>query len=261
MRQMTCAQAATCGENLKVRVTPEQSEKVQRAWFAAGKQASHYINQERFLILGGVLYSTNYLATFQSRKEEEIELIDDIEQPKKCECGKILTSTELEYYGHSCEECESKVDYFGDNDQKQPDFASQREVWRYLSASEKENKVINKSGSIIVGFSMCGNLFDYKNHEYFAISGNVVDFSDVLNWQKYTPPRLICVNGVEVPAPLESLEGIDIVYLPNIGNPQEPIEQTTETVIKRGFPLDICYATKEDAIKRAEAMQIFEVVE
>jgi len=176
MIKMTYTEAATCGMNLKVRVTPEKSEKMQLAWFAAGKtwQGGRSIVTEtgmEYLYLDETLsFGHDFIESFNNNEAEEIELIDDTPQP---------------------------------------DFASQQDLWRYLSEKDKNNKVINKDKSIIAGFSTCGNLFDYKNHAYFSISGDVVDFSDVIDWEKYTPPRLIRVNSVEVPTPLESFDGID----------------------------------------------------
>lgn len=38
MRKMTYTEAATCGENLKVRVTPEQYTKLKLAWINAPRQ-------------------------------------------------------------------------------------------------------------------------------------------------------------------------------------------------------------------------------
>jgi len=84
MRKLTYTQAATCGENLKVRVTPEQSVKMQKAWFAAGKSWSNGDKQ-----ISGNLLEFLYLRkdglrhancaceeSFCIDDAEEIELID-----------------------------------------------------------------------------------------------------------------------------------------------------------------------------------------
>ena len=218
MRQMTYTQAATCGENLKVLVTPEQSEKMQVAWFAAGKKASIHINQERFLFLSDTLYSSGYLATFQAREDEEIELIDDLPQH---------------------------------------DFASQQEVLTWLCQG---NKVIHDNG-IVVGFKN-GKLWDFTGNQPFENESDFIGFPN--EWGKHTPPRLIRVNGVEVPAPLESLEGIEVVYISVPTHPEKYLAVQSKTYsdsqMQKWKDDSLCYATKEDAIKRAEAMVKFEVV-
>jgi hypothetical protein len=149
---------------------------------------------------------------------------------------------------------------------RQHDFASQQEIWQYLSENKyPKNKVISLKKGDIAGFSSDGNLFNYRNNEFFAIAGDIVDFSNVKDWQKYTPPRLIRVNGVEVPAPLDRLESGKRFWLIDLTEKELAIElsvlDTTNEDRDLWLKRDLCYATKEDAIKRAEAMNLFEVVE
>jgi len=228
MKQMTYTQAATCGENLKVRVTPEQSEKMQLAWLAAGKTWSN----------GDNLISKNFLEflylredglrhancgceeNFISDNAEEIELIDDIEQP-----------------------C----------------FASQQEVWAWLG--QGKNQVKSKKTGDIYGFNGKYGLFDFTDDDLSDIT-----FEDYKNWQKHISPRLIRVNGVEVPAPLESLDGLSVVYVAEAAERDKFIEadadcRLSKNILDYWLKIGLVYATKEDAIKRAEAMIKFEVVE
>ena len=220
MRQMTYTQAATCGENLKARVTPEQSEKMQKAWFAAGKTWRSGRNQVNllsdFLVLGGFLSCEN-ADCFGFCNYEEIELIDDMPQH---------------------------------------DFASQQEVWMWLG--QGKNQVKRTTGDII-GFKsgvLWDVLLDRQCHWQF------LDFE---MWQKHTPPRLIRVNGVEVPAPLDSLESGKRFWLIDLNDKELAIElskldtanEDRSLWLKRG----LCCATKEDAIARGGAMLKFEVVE
>jgi hypothetical protein len=225
MRQLTYTQAATCGKNLKARVTPEQSEKMQREWFAAGKTwayggAEPVYSNDPFMYL----YSDNELCVgdykneFTDSKAEEIELID----------------------------------------LPQHDFASQQEVWAWLGQGKNQVKGV-KSGDIH-GFHGRYGMFNFTKDDLSDLL-----FDDYKNWKKHTPPRLIRVNGVEVPAPLEKLEGESIVFIPSFIC-KDKFEVIDLSLVSDEFGEKliadkVCYATAEDAIKRAEAMIKFEVVE
>lgn len=97
------------------------------------------------------------------------------------------------------------------------DFASQQEVALWIAHGNKVRFITSE----VVGFKD-GVLWNFSKNQKSDYS-----FCAPSQWQKHTPPRLIRVNGVEVPAPLESLDGFETVYI----------------------------------IKRAEAMLKFEVVE
>jgi hypothetical protein len=224
MRKMTYTEAATCVENIRVRVTPEQSEKMQKAWFAAGRtwadDTTEIIAVENPYLILHLDYGLHWCYAeklFLSYDYEEIELIDDL----------------LQY-----------------------DFASQQEVCLWVAQG---NKIKNIKTNSIIGFK------DGKMHNF---TGNC-DANTLLlnfeNWQKHTQPKLIRVNGVVVPAPLESLESGKRFWLIDLNDKELAIElsilDTTNTDRKLWLKRGLCYATKEDAIKRAEAMQIFEVVE
>ena len=235
MRKMTYQQAATCGENLKVRVTPEQSEKMQLAWFAAGKTWADDLTEvsdtDKSYLFLNVVYGLDCCGKesrfFNSEKEkfldsdfEEIELIDDLPQH---------------------------------------DFASQQEVLLWVAQG---NKIKNIKTNSIIGFK------DGKMHNFTGNCDANTLFLNFENWKKHTPPRLIRVNGVEVPAPLDSLKGVESYWTPAIhavfGNEKATkINKLSDwsdsdyAFLKDG----LCYATKEVAIKRAEAMVKFEVVE
>ena len=217
MRKLTYTQAATCGKNLKVRVTPEQSEKMQQAWFAAGKAWAYggtevvfYLNDPfMYLYSDNTLCVGDYENEFSDSKAEEIELIDDLPQS---------------------------------------DFASQQEIWRYLS--ENECNMIQDIAGIKVWSFKFGSIHN-------------INFSDFKNWKKYTKPRLIRVNGIEVPAPLESLDGVEQPWIVDVNDKEKAIVfSLLDDAEDRNLWLNLglCYATKEDAIKRAEAMLKFEVV-
>lgn len=225
MRKLTYTQAATCGENLKVRVTPEQSEKMQLAWFAAGKNIIGCIGKtvtlkdSAFLRMSEKGIDMIGESTFidYSNEYKEVELIDDLPQH---------------------------------------DFASQQEVWMWLG--QGKNQVKRTTGDII-GFKsgvLWDVLLDRQCHWQF------LDFE---MWQKHTPPRLIRVNGVEVPAPLDSLESGKRFWLIDLNDKELAIElskldtanEDRSLWLKRG----LCCATKEDAIARGGAMLKFEVVE
>ncbi len=133
------------------------------------------------------------------------------------------------------------------------DFASQQEVWAWLGKGKNQVKGV-KSGDIH-GFHGRYGIFNFTNDDLSDLL-----FDDYKNWQKHTPPRLIRVNGVEVPAPLESLDGLTSVFMAYTCCPNEPLRLNAKDNVLNG-KLDLCYATKEDAIKRAEAMVKFEVVE
>ena len=218
---MTYTKAATCGENFKARVTPEQNEKMQRAWFAAGKTwiggcVKVEALDRTFLFLRKDLSITTCEAYFTDSFDEEIELIDDLPQH---------------------------------------DFASQQEVTLWVAQGNKAKHMENES---VVGFKD-GVLWDFAENR--KCHWQFLDFD---LWQKHTPPRLIRVNGVEVPAPLESLDGLDVVFVPDFfkgGFKKFEIKDMSDVLLKTVIDLKIGYATKEDAIARAEAMQIFEVVE
>jgi hypothetical protein len=221
MRKLTYKQAATCREKLKVQVTPEQSEKMQLAWFAAGKRwrdggdkVAH--TTFKFLWLSNDLMMTNCAEYFILHKNEEIELIDDLSQH---------------------------------------DFASQQEVWMWLAQGNQIKEIA--TGDVAV----FKNGVLYRND--FASNSNFFDF---MEWEKHTPPKLIRVNGIEVPAPLESLDGVDCwVYIPDLAVQEKCTRLSVALCYQKihdgEFSIDTCYATKEGAIKRAEAMVKFEVVE
>ncbi len=228
MRKLTYTQAATCGENLKARVTAEQSEKMQLAWFAAGKtwqggdKSVTAYDDMRFMFLTDVLVhcsSYDRDCFVIDCNDEEIELIDDLPQP---------------------------------------DFASQQEVWAWLVSG---NRVKNNDGNI-VGFK------DGKLFCFISNANCIFRFENSGYWQKHTSPRLIRVNGIEVPAPLESLEGVNSYWTPvihKVFNCEKAVElKKLSGWYKSDYDLlaaGLCYANKEDAIKRAEAMIKFEVVE
>jgi hypothetical protein len=222
MRKMTYTQAATCGENLKVRVTPEQSEKMQKAWFAAEKTWADggdniYLHpQDDFLFLydDGELSVSSVEKEFLSSSNKEIELIDEL----------------------------------------QHDFASQQEVWMWLGQG---NQIKSIEGGEVYGFKN-GKMWNFTtNNAAYCLSFCSIDL-----WQKYTPPRLIRVNGVEVPVPLESLDGLDVVYVADIMEVKKYFKYDVDDgILDYLLSIGLCYATKEDAIKRTEAMMKFEVVE
>ena len=117
-----------------------------------------------------------------------------------------------------------------------------------------------------------------KTHKVFGFkNGDVHNFTDKTNdaccelfdlyqeWQKHTQPRLIRVNGIEVPAPLESLDGLEFVWFVVASDPKKVFKAETIShnplELKRLLNLGLCYPTKEAAIARAEAMLKYEVVE
>lgn len=223
MHKMTYTQAATCGENLKVRVTPEQSEKMQRAWFAAGKawdddSIEVCETEEDFLYLydDGYLTAGSSISKFEKHVNTEIELIDDLPQT---------------------------------------DFASQQDVWRWVDAG---NLVKHIELDSICGFKD-GILWYFDDDSYCDVF-----FDDFQNWKKYTPPRLIRVNGIEVPAPLVSLGGLKTVWIPCASAHEKAlginIESHNPVETKRLLKEGLLYSVREDAIKRSDAMQLFEVV-
>ena len=172
MRKMTYKQAATCGEKLKARVTHEQSEKMQRAWFANGKAWADDLTEisdtdNPYLILDEVYgldccskepaFYDSSEKMFLSCSNEQIELIDDLPQ-------------------HN--------------------FASQLEVIAWLVVGEK---AIHTENQVTVGFKD-GVLWDFTLDRKC-----ILNFFDFESWKRYTQPRLIRnFNGIEVPAPLES---------------------------------------------------------
>jgi hypothetical protein len=228
MRKLTYSKAATCGENLKARVTLEQSEKMQLAWFAAGKTWNYGSKEisctdKPFLFLNDVLTMSSDSFWFENNINNEIELIDD----------------------------------------PQHDFASQQEIYLWLGQG---NKIKNIETNSIIGFK------DEKMHNF---TGNC-DANTLLlnfeNWQKHTPPRLIRVNGVVVPAPLESLEGLDVVYIVDTSNfdtDDDKCKGVTEILldyaddyqVNKALKAGLLYGKYDDTAKRAEAMRLFEVVE
>jgi len=110
----------------KVRVTPEQSEKMQRAWFAAGKtwqDGSTAIcdTNEKYLYLDKALTTGETERYFINQENNEIELIDE----------------------------------------PQADFASQQEVWAWLGQG---NKVKNLEYGFIAGFKS-GEFCRYRIHD------------------------------------------------------------------------------------------------
>jgi len=137
------------------------------------------------------------------------------------------------------------------DDIPQSDFASEQDLLLWLCTG---NKAIKQNGHIF-GFKD-GNLWDFTACKEFYWNSQKPEY-----FKKHTPPRLIRVNGIEAPAPLESLDGQEYVYLPNLAIPKKPIELKSSVVMTGCYSLDICYATKEDATKRAEAMLKHEVVD
>jgi hypothetical protein len=78
--------------------------------------------------------------------------------------------------------------------------------------------------------------------------------------------QTIIVNGIEVPDPLDSLEGMDIVYIADVTDKENCFKLFCDVMVNKRYLDDwlkkgLLYATKEDAIKRAEAMLKFEVAE
>lgn len=181
MRKMTYTQAATCGENLKVKVTPEQSEKMQRA-------------------------------------------------------GKTWQDGSLQH-----------------------DFASQQAVWAWLG--QGTNKVKNKTSGCVYGFNGKYGLFNFTDDDLAVIT-----FDFYRNWQKYTPPKLIMVNGIEVPAPLESLDGFDSnqfvwVVCFSVIEDKVLVARAGSDFAQNSVKLRLVYANEADARLLAKAMLEFEVVE
>lgn len=134
----------------------------------------------------------------------------------------------------------------------------QQDVWVWLGQAKNQVKRINNGDIVYFKNGVLWDLqLDRQCHWQF------LDFEE---WQKHTPPRLIRVNGVEVPAPLESLDGLKSFWLIDLTEPtglviELSITDAPEQDIKFWLTRGLCYATEEDAIKRAEAMLIFEVVE
>ena len=220
MRKLTYKQAATCGEKLKARVTHEQSEKMQKAWFSAGKRwcgggdkVAHVT--VKFLWLGNDLIMGNSEEYFILHKNEEIELIDGLHPAY---------------------------------------FASQLEVIAWFVVGEK---AIHTENRVIVGFKD-GVLWDFSLDRKC-----ILNFFDFERWERYTQPRLIRINGIEVPAPLKSLDGLEWVYAVDFDcknwwamMPTKPPTNTGKRLLKLG----LLYENEQDAIKRAEAMLKYCVV-
>lgn len=144
------------------------------------------------------------------------------------------------------------------NIMQQPDFASQQEVWTWLS--QGKNQVKHKASGCVYGFNGKYGLFNFTDDDLSTDT-----FDDYQSWKKHTPPHLISVNGVEVPAPLDSLDGIDSFWLVILTSKNKTdkisVLHQSKDNIKRWLYLGLCYTTKEYAIKRAEAMLKFEVVD
>lgn len=295
MRKMTPTQAATCGENLKVKVTPEQSEKMQKAWFAAGKawkggdrKTAWLHSKYIFLYSDGTLTGWGEDDWFNNHENEEIELIDDIAEYtidelinmrdvyffvnetqskdfKRKWNGKNNLLEGWDYYivitenGYLTWESESLKHNITERLVKikptwpQQDFSSQQEIWLWLSSG---NGNMVKCENNIVGFRD-NKLFSFSHNSYCDFY-----FKDYQNWQKHIPPKLIRVNGIEVPAPLEKWDGTSDIYIACLSLIQKYIK-VNDMEINIAFEnfKDLCYATKEDAIARAEAMMKYEVIE
>jgi len=226
MRKMTYQQAATCGKDLKVMVTPEQSEKMQKAWFAARKtwvDASIEVSDtdKPYLFLNtynGLIYGTEKVKFLES-PAIEIELIDDIEK-------------------------------------EQLDFASQQEIHLWVAQGNKAKLKINGE---IVGFKD-GVMWNFTKNQRGGFYFNIPK-----NWKKHIPPKLIRVNGIECVAPLESLEDLDYIFVASTkdieGYDKYDLGLITKFHAQKMIDLKICYANEEDAITRAKAMREYEVIE
>jgi len=299
MRKLTYEQAAACGENLKVRVTSEQSEKMQRAWFKAGKTwtdgASFVCGTDgAYMYLDEKLKVGDTERYFIDQKNQEIELIDDTPEHTIDELVKMRGVyfwvdfeqgdeflRKFRAAGNKTSVCDSWNCYFiitdkgrlawesesqssniierlvkiKSTDELQPDFASQQDVWEWLGQG---NKITDNV--FVYGFKN-GYMWNFTdNHKATHYSFCHTNF-----WQKYTPPKLIRVNGIEVPAPLESLDGLDKFWLVILTSKNKTDEisilHQSKDNIERWLGLGLCYANKQDAIARAEAMRKFEVVE
>jgi hypothetical protein len=134
------------------------------------------------------------------------------------------------------------------------DFASQQDVSLWVAQG---NQVKHLKNNCIYGF---------KNGCFCNLTKNIASEYNLLcpeAWQKHTPPppRLIRVNGVVVHAPLDSFECVDAVY---VADPRKILGwecYAPQALVSNGVSLDMCYATKTDAIARAEAMRLFDMVE
>ena len=221
MRKLTYKQAAECGENLKAWVTPEQSKKMQKVWLDKGKTWCN--------------------------GSSEISVYD--ENMFMFLTGSLMHCDRNSFIGDTWEQIEL-ID-----DLPQHDFSSQQEMWAWLGQG---NKVKNLEGRVY-GFKD-GVMWNFT----LGYASNA-QFTRPKDYQKHTPPRLIRVNGIEVPEPLESLDGFDVVYIAVPTHPEKYLAVQSKTYSDSQMlewkNNGLCYATKEDAIKRAEAMILFEVVE
>jgi hypothetical protein len=91
-------------------------------------------------------------------------------------------------------------------------------------------------------------------------------------FKKHTQPSLIRVNGIEVPAPLESLDGLDIAYLVDTsmfdsdgdkyaGVLEILINASDSNYVNKMLKAGLLYEKYDSAVKRYKAMVKFEVVE
>lgn len=67
-------------------------------------------------------------------------------------------------------------------------------------------------------------------------------------------PKTITVNGIEVPAPLTTLEGLDTFYLATPSHVDFYINYWAAVSCKRWLDRGLCHKTKEAAIAHAKAM-------
>jgi len=127
-------------------------------------------------------------------------------------------------------------------------------VWLWLGQG---NQIISTDSQsyVIVKFSETGGLIWSSGNKCTS------KFEDYQNWKKHTPPRLIRVGNVVVPAPLDSLDGVDVVYIAVPTSKCKYIEVGIEFINQYSDILDLCYTKKEDAIARAESMRKYKVVE
>lgn len=140
------------------------------------------------------------------------------------------------------------------------DFKTQADIERYLLEKEG-NKIINITGAIVFyqnGIKIVTNKLGLESNKFTQ------NFSGYFNpdfWSKYTPPQLIIVNGVECPAPLTSIVGLEIAYIAGSGDWNDKIRKVDlihnrSDYIKQLLNDGVLYATEQGALLRYQAMII-----